>query len=407
MSRDPFALREGPPPSPHRRIVLGVLLALAIAALAVKLAGIPPFSHFTASSAAVVSEPASTAAPAAPGSQQPQGSEPVQTPPGTILPAPTGQWLATGRVHGTLGVANVPVGEVVVQAWSFRNVCGEYQCNTDLTRHPGDGPATAKLTTFPGGLQGTFPPYSVACVEGSDNRVVPHARGSERDEFLFNWTAHQHELTGQENGGIVGCGSTLANITINWTATKVPGLEAPAIPISSHHVGSASAFVAAATQVCARVNADIEPLTATIESDQQTIDARRGVAVAEAATSLAETLPKLIPLAVRIYSEIPQPPEPLDVLWIRAVQIEQNALAPSMSYMAATAREMNALSRYVLTEDNVQAQDAAAEAALANQDASAIPSHDALIGPIERQLNLPSSCTNLPAYSAAMKATAA
>ena len=423
MSQDPFALGETPLRRPHRLVVLGVILCLVVAALAAKLAGLPPFTDATAASVAVVGQPVSKSAPfagfhpqlshpstptqqsqPATTSRQSQPTVPTQQsqPPGLLVP-PYGQWIATGRVLGTLGVANLPAGTVTVQAWTFRHVCGQYLCNIDLTRGPSNGTHTGKLVDAPGVIQGEFPPYSVPCVD-ANNRVVAHVHGTQRDAFLFTSSAHEGVLTGQENGAITGCGPPPANITTNWTATKVPQLQVPTIPISPRHVASASAFVAAATQECTRVNAEIEPLTATIESDQQTIEARRGVVVAEATSSLAETLPKLIPLAVRVYSEIPQPPEPLDVLWTRAVQIEQDALKPTMNYMAVTAREMNALSRYVLTENKVQAQDAAAYAELAHEDAASIPSPDALIGPIEQQLNLPSICTNLPAYSAAVKA---
>jgi hypothetical protein len=50
----------------------------------------------------------------------------------------------------------------------------------------------------------------------------------------------------------------------------------------------------------------------------------------------------------------------------------------------------------------VYEQDAAAETALASADTASIPSYDALIHPIDLQLRLPSICTHLPAYRAAL-----
>jgi hypothetical protein len=198
---------------------------------------------------------------------------------------------------------------------------------------------------------------------------------------------------------------SLLDVEIKWTATRVPQPTIPALPISNQHVGSQEAFIAAATSVCTRVNAQLEPLARTIEQAERAIPNQGAVSDAESAVRLAAALPKIVPLATRILSDIPQPPQPLGALWVRAVQIERNALVPSIDYTAAVSLAMTALSQYDLTENRLFSQEAKAYLALAKADHNAIPSPDSLIDPIEQTLGLPTICTDLPAYRAAITAS--
>lgn len=93
------------------------------------------------------------------------------------------------------------------------------------------------------------------------------------------------------------------------------------------------------------------------------------------------------------------------MLWIRAIQIERNALAPSLDYTSALSKAMTAFSQYALTDNEVYAERAAAYVSLAKLDYSKIPSRDALIHPIEQLLHIAGICTSLPAYQAAINTT--
>ena len=408
-----------------RAAVLGGLLVVAIAALATKLAALPPFDK-----AAVVGPPPQSLVTTPPRRRVIPPSAPLQTHPvvpprgvtaassttpivpgTTVLPGepstPTGQWIATGTITTSINTAGPGVGAVEVQAWTFGHRACDSVCQAPMTRTPGDDSPVGRVVSAPGDMTGVFPSFDISCVAGSSNRLPPRVHAVQNDSFDLRWADHKQRLTADESGQITGCSARPGFFTTVWTATRLPQPAIPALPIGSQHAASAAAFVSAAAQVCTRVNDRLKPLAATIISDERTLTTQRGVAVATAATSLANTLPKLAPIATKIYSEIPQPPQPLDVLWVRAVQIERSALAPTIEYAAAVAREMRALTQYVLTENPVDARQGEAEAALAQQDRGSIPANDALLGPIEQQLHFPAICRSLPAYQGAIAATEA
>jgi hypothetical protein len=303
--------------------------------------------------------------------------------------------MAVGRVVAAFGAPGVSAGDVVAHAWSLRRGCEFVGCYDDLTDLTFSEPdvTTQLFTGNDAALVGTGQTSVKACPGTASADYVS-------DDWDVRWASHD-ELSAQEDVSDL-CRASLLDVEIKWTATRVPQTTIPALPISNQHVGSHDAFIAAATSVCTRVNAQLAPLARTIEQAERAIPNQGAVSDAESAVRLAAALPKIVPLAARIFSDIPQPPQPLGALWVRAVQIERNALVPSIDYTAAVSLAMTALSQYDLTENSLYSQEAKAYLALAKADYNGIPSPDSLINPIEQTLRLPTICTNLPAYRAAI-----
>jgi hypothetical protein len=372
-------------PAPNRHpgtVVLAVALVVAAVVLVAKLAAIGPFA--ATSAATVPGSPAVTVEP--------------------TVSLPLGQWLATGRVDATQGRSAANVGQQLVRAWFFEKQCNRHvSCHGEFIRQlSGGGADEAEIMSGPRVAFATFSPTTIPCASPAG------AEGSEQDSYTFRQSPGDGRLVVNEQAALTGCGNSRASWFVGWNATAVPLAAAPALTANPRHAATAAAFHAAATVVCGRVNAQLDPIGVGLASDGAAINGARppDLAAARAAAALAGVYPRLVPIIMHDYADVLQPPSgAMDAVWLRYVAVDRRQLPEQLSQLAALAKAAEALSDYERTGSGVAQQRLAAEYSIASADETPVKAYDATMRALQSQLGLPSICTNPPALSRTIPGT--
>jgi hypothetical protein len=310
---------------------------------------------------------------------------------------PLDQWLATGRVTVAVGTKTVHQGEVFVRAWYFeRGACS--RCSARFIRSLSDGGAqSANLYDFPTLATASFSPTTVPCGTGT-------AQGSEHDIYtLRRPPAGGHLDDVQEDSGFTGCGSQKGTAIIDWTAVDVPLARPPKLAADSARSATVAAFHTAANAVCTNVNKQLSVVTTEMVSDMATLKAAAGRpnrAAADAAARLAKAYPQLLPIMVKNYATVPQPPAPLAANWHLYGQLQHQELPEIASALVALSKLYTAASNYERTGSPVSLDEVVAEQSLAGSDINYTSTLHTRATALAQQLGLPPICTRPPALAA-------
>jgi len=323
----------------------------------------------------------------------------IRSPAARPLVLPADQWLATGLVDQVHGNAGVQVSESRVRAWYFKMVCPEHaRCEEEFIRQLSSGGAdSTTVHDTPGRATATFSPTNVTC--GS----APHARPArEYDTYTFTVPPHDGELPAREQATVTGCGGPPASYSIGWTADLVRWPAFPRATADPQHAATMIAFRQSALSVCRTVNTELAPLAAAIDRDEAVLSKSRGrdIASANAAASIAKLYPKIIPIEIKDYTDVPQPPdEGLGALWVVYGDLVRRQLPYATSEVAALAKAFTAISDYERTGSATDQQKGAAEYSIASSDANTVESLSPTITHLLQLLQVSTECSSPPALT--------
>jgi hypothetical protein len=317
------------------------------------------------------------------------------------LSLPLDQWLATGRISAASGTNVVHAGDVLVRAWYFNKVCPAHgSCYGQFVRQlSGGGAQSANIQAFPSEATASFPPTIVACSPGAT------AQGTEHDSFSWRQAPANGRLDAVlEVSTFTGCGSTKASALVSWNAVTVPLAPAPKFTPAPTHSTTVAVFRQTLTRVCSNVNAELVPLTTQMSKDESALKAAArppATAAASAAASLAKLYPQILPILMKDYVSVPQPPVPLSADWLRYGELQRQELPEVSSALVALTNVFSALSLYERTGSLLAAQTALAEESLAGADQNGYYALHQSATALAKQLALPTICTNPPALQRA------
>jgi hypothetical protein len=320
----------------------------------------------------------------------------LPTPPAVATgPSPTGQWIATGTVSQSYHVPGRAVGARLIRAWIFRRVCkAGVGCHTDFVLQITDGSViqTVLVPERNGTFRAVFPATVTPCENG----------GSGQDHYSMDMTwLPGHRLVGTSVESFSGGCTPGAFDQAGWTVSRVGEPAAPPLAILSRRSATVGAFRAAAQRACTTVNAQALPLAAKLASLEHAAGSATSRAVrADSESRIAELLGAVLPLSVKQYTEIPQPPAgALDALWLQDITDIRRQLKPAAAMIAALQTAAQSASQYFRTSDPLDAQRLLTTPSLISDDALAIAGAGDASNAIERKLGLPSICINEPAIA--------
>jgi hypothetical protein len=310
---------------------------------------------------------------------------------------PAGVWFATARVTGVHGTVNVHVGSVFVRGWQFVGMCrGSAPCETQFTRQLSSGQyQQAMLAPTAGGQQAAFGGSHVSCARRTGEAATPT---TEFDTYTFRRPAVGGHLSVTETALLSNCGGSPASISQTWTAMLVRPVASPTVGPDPHHATTADAFVVDATRVCSAVDTALQPIATAIKQDASAI-ARPGATATTAVASPAKLYPEIVPLLLRDYTEVPQPPVgPLDQLWLKGYAgLTRTHLSAVASQASALTQAFLALRQFFHTANSVAEQTALAELFVAAEEGPAVQSSTTTMVPEAAAVNLPTICVKPPA----------
>jgi hypothetical protein len=318
------------------------------------------------------------------------GGSPALTSSGVDQP-PAGVWFATGRVTGVEGTVNVHVGSVLVRGWQFVGVChGSAPCETQFSRQLSSGQyQETMLAPIAGGQRAAFGGSNVPCVRRTGEAATP---AIEFDTYTFRQPAVDGHLSVSEKAIFNSCGGAPASISETWTATLVHPTASPAVNSDPDHASTSSAFVADATRVCSTVNTALAPIATAIKHEG-------GASTPAAAASLAKLYPKIVPLLLRNYTALPQPPGALDRLWTTSyAELTRVHLSAVASQVTAVTHALVALGQFLHTGNGVAEQTELADLFVAGTDGPPVQSSTQDLLAEARVLGLPTICVVPPAF---------
>ena len=369
---------------------MGTVVVAVVVAVVAELASLGPFAAGT---------------PVATTSYRPAQSAGTPAPLRTPSSMPEGQWIATGTVAQAYEVAGRTAGQRLVRAWIFDRVCtAGVACHTDFELQNADGSVAQAVLVHEsnGSFHAVFPTTVNPCAYG----------GSGQDHYSMNvrWLSAR-ELSGDSletfTAPTGGC-TPGAFDAARWTVTPVVQAATPTLTIWPGHAATVGAFRAAAQRACSSANTEAVPLAAKLLSLERTArTANINTVRANAETRIAGLLAAVLPLLVKQYTGIPQPPTGAsDTLWLTDIAAIRRQLQPAAAMFAALQNAARTASLYFRTGNPLDAQRILTTPALITDDALKIAGPGDTSNAIESKLRLPKICTREPAIASIFSSSA-
>jgi hypothetical protein len=318
---------------------------------------------------------------------------------------PSGQWLAVGTIQQSQSVYGDAPGQQLIRAWIFQRVCKKGAgCHTEFAASSANGSVwhAALLQGNDDSLLAVAPTTVGPCADG----------GTAQDHYDVNlsWLSENVLLatTSEWFDHETGRCTPNAYEDVEWRATPVPQTPTPTLAIRSTHAATAAAFRAAALRVCTDTNAEAIPIArrlSALELSARTASTRTARADSEA--RIANLLGSVLPLSIKAYAEIPQPPTGgLDNLWHQDIRAIRRQLEPAAAMMAALRNGVLDTSRYLGTGDQLARQRLLTTPSLVENDAVQMVRPGATSDTLEHRLGLPEICIDEPAIASIFNSSA-